>query len=90
MLIRLGKDKGILMASLTNKTKWEGEQVVRNIFPDATIIRPATLWGAQDTFLNSQASMMKFWPLFPLVHPQKLWQPAYVCFSFSQINSPGR
>lgn len=34
------------------RSKAEGEQVVRNAFPEATIIRPCDLFGAEDRFLN--------------------------------------
>jgi len=32
-------------------TKWRGEQVVREEFPDAIIFRPADMWGQQDNYL---------------------------------------
>eukprot|EP01126_Amoeba_proteus_P059141 TRINITY_DN7700_c0_g1_i19.p1 TRINITY_DN7700_c0_g1~~TRINITY_DN7700_c0_g1_i19.p1 ORF type:complete len:291 (+),score=29.92 TRINITY_DN7700_c0_g1_i19:390-1262(+) len=66
------------LSSDWGKTKWEGDQLVRNIFPNATIVRPATLWGSQDEFLNHFASMMRYWPVYPMVHPEKKWQPIYV------------
>ncbi|EFN75665.1 NADH dehydrogenase [ubiquinone] 1 alpha subcomplex subunit 9, mitochondrial [Harpegnathos saltator] len=34
------------------KTKREGEQAVREEFPEATIVRPSTIWGQEDRFLN--------------------------------------
>jgi NADH dehydrogenase (ubiquinone) 1 alpha subcomplex subunit 9 len=34
------------------RTKYEGEMAVKEIFPEATIIRPATLFGVEDRFLN--------------------------------------
>ena len=34
-----------------------GEQVLREVFPDATIMRPANVFGAEDRFLNYYASM---------------------------------
>jgi len=60
------------------KTKWEGEQTVRSICPEATIIRPATLWGAQDEFMRNHASMMRYWPFYALYNAQQQLQPAYV------------
>lgn len=33
------------------KTKYEGEQAVLDEFPDATIFRPADVWGQADRFL---------------------------------------
>lgn len=32
-------------------TKWQGEQVVREEFPEAIIFRPSDMWGQQDNFL---------------------------------------
>lgn len=60
------------------KTKAQGEQAVKSIFPRATIIRPATLWGAQDKFLNTNAQMLRYWPLFLLVNGQVKMAPIWV------------
>jgi len=51
---------------------------VRSIFPSATIIRPATLWGSQDEFLRHHATMMRYWPVYPLIYPDRKLQPVYV------------
>lgn len=39
------------------RSKWEGEQAVRSIYPDATIIRPTPAFGNEDRFLNYIATM---------------------------------
>jgi NADH dehydrogenase (ubiquinone) 1 alpha subcomplex subunit 9 len=37
------------------RTKAQGEQVVRNIYPETTIVRPAPLFGFEDRLLNRLA-----------------------------------
>ena len=37
-------------------TKYEGELAVKDAFPDATIVRPGTMYGYEDRFLNNMAS----------------------------------
>lgn len=37
------------------RSKAEGEELVREAFPNATIIRPGTLFGYEDKFLNNMA-----------------------------------
>ncbi len=61
------------------QTKARGESEVLKIFPDATIIRPSVVFGAEDNFLNMFAQMAVFSPFLPLVgggHTQ--FQPVYV------------
>ncbi|KAF1808497.1 putative NADH-ubiquinone oxidoreductase 39 kDa subunit [Eremomyces bilateralis CBS 781.70] len=55
------------------RTKAQGEEVVRNIFPETTIVRPAPMFGYEDKLLNTLASVtnlftsnsmqQKFWPV---------------------------
>lgn len=40
--------------------KWEGEQVVKEEFPDAIIFRPSDIWGTHDHFLNYYMSFSKY------------------------------
>lgn len=49
------------------KTKAEGEAAVKEIYPDATIIRPGSIFGNEDRFLSRIASQAKALPVFPLI-----------------------
>lgn len=41
-------------------TKAEGEIAVKEAFPDATIVRPAAMFGYEDRLLNSMASTFMY------------------------------
>jgi len=61
------------------RTKAEGEDVIREFFPRATIIRSAPIFGCEDNFLNRYASLANFTPVFPVLEGGKNWiQPVYV------------
>ncbi|CAG5106225.1 Similar to Ndufa9: NADH dehydrogenase [ubiquinone] 1 alpha subcomplex subunit 9 [Cotesia congregata] len=50
------------------KSKWKGEQAVRQEFPSATIVRPGTVYGQEDRFFNALASKWrKFFRGTPIV-----------------------
>src|ERR1700722_5931154 len=58
------------------QTKAEGEERVRAVFPDATIIRPANMYGYEDKLLNNIASQFfkkaekkKHYVLMPYYNP---------------------
>jgi NADH dehydrogenase len=59
------------------RTKGEGEQAVRAVFPTATIIRPSTVFGPEDQFTNRFASMARL-PLLPVIAPNTKFQPVFV------------
>jgi len=61
------------------RTKAEGEEIVRAIFPETTILRPAPMFGVEDHFLNRLVLLTKLWPFNPLIRGggQKL-QPLWV------------
>lgn len=64
-------------ASDYGRTKGLGEAAVRAAFPNATILRPSVVFGAEDAFTNRFASMARF-PLLPVIAPRTRFQPVYV------------
>ena len=64
--------------SVYARTKAEGEAAVRQIIPQAVILRPSVLFGPEDTFFNRFASMARMMPILPLVGDgQARLQPAF-------------
>jgi len=60
------------------RTKFEGEQAVKEAFPWATIIRPSQLFGIEDRLLNWFANSARFLPVVPLINGgHALTQPVY-------------
>ncbi|HZW15953.1 MAG TPA: complex I NDUFA9 subunit family protein [Brevundimonas sp.] len=60
-------------------TKAAGEMAVREVKPDAVVIRPSLVFGAGDDFLNRFASMATMAPALPLIGGGKTrFQPVYV------------
>lgn len=49
------------------RTKGKGEAIVREISPDAIIIRPSVVFGADDDFFNKLASMAQCLPFIPAI-----------------------
>ncbi len=64
-------------ASVYGRTKGLGEQAVRDAFPNATIIRPSVVFGAEDDFTNRFASLARL-PLLPVIAPETRFQPVFV------------
>ncbi len=61
------------------RTKGRAEAAVRDIFPDAVILRPSILFGPEDDFFNRFAALARMEPVLPLLGGGKtLFQPAYV------------
>jgi NADH dehydrogenase len=61
------------------RTKAEGEASVRAVYPDAVVIRPSVIFGAEDNFLNQFAMMASISPALPLVGGgETKFQPVWV------------
>ena len=44
----------------------QGEQAVRTVFGGATVIRPAVIFGPDDTFLNTLIKLLRRLPVYPM------------------------
>ncbi len=61
------------------RSKAAGEAVVRRVFPNATIMRPSVMFGAEDGFLNLFAGLARVLPALPLYGGGKTqFQPVFV------------
>jgi NADH dehydrogenase (ubiquinone) 1 alpha subcomplex subunit 9 len=60
------------------RTKYLGEQAVKEIYPWATIVRPTQLFGTEDKFLHYFANMAKMYGVVPVLGDgTKLTQPVW-------------
>ena len=48
------------------RARGRGEQAVRAMFGGATVIRPAVLFGLDDTFLNTLIKLLRRLPIYPM------------------------
>eukprot|EP00521_Asterionellopsis_glacialis_P010049 CAMPEP_0195289318 /NCGR_PEP_ID=MMETSP0707-20130614/5647_1 /TAXON_ID=33640 /ORGANISM="Asterionellopsis glacialis, Strain CCMP134" /LENGTH=389 /DNA_ID=CAMNT_0040349309 /DNA_START=29 /DNA_END=1198 /DNA_ORIENTATION=+ len=61
------------------RTKYEGEQAVKEAYPWATIVRPTQLFGPEDKLLNYFANAAGRFPVVPMVDGgHALTQPVYM------------
>ncbi|MCA3444593.1 MAG: complex I NDUFA9 subunit family protein [Rhodobacter sp.] len=65
-------------ASAYARSKAAGEDSVRRAFPQAVILRPSVVFGAEDQFFNRFAAMTRLGPLLPVVGAETRFQPVYV------------
>ena len=61
-----------------SRTKAEGELSVLQYMPNAIILRPSVVFGAEDQFFNRFAGMTRMSPFLPLVGADTKFQPVYV------------
>ena len=60
------------------KTKAKGEAAVLSAMPQAVILRPSIIFGAEDQFFNRFAAMTRLGPVLPVVGAGTRFQPVYV------------
>lgn len=59
------------------QTKANGEAAVRDAFPDAVILRPSVVFGAEDQFINRFAGMIRTLPIVPVIGGATKFQPVF-------------
>src|SRR5712672_1282338 len=65
--------------AISDRTKAEGEQAVREVFPQATIVRPSLVFGEDDHFFTRFAVMIRSSPVLPLIGGgMTKFQPVFV------------
>jgi NADH dehydrogenase len=64
--------------SLYARSKAAGEAGVLRHMPDAVILRPSVIFGAEDQFFNRFAAMTRFGPILPVIGGGTRFQPVYV------------
>ena len=64
--------------SLYGRSKAAGEAAVLAAFPNATILRPSIVFGAEDSFFNRFAGMAAISPVIPITGGATKFQPVYV------------
>jgi NADH dehydrogenase len=60
------------------RTKAEGEALVRQHFPAASILRPSLVFGPEDQFFNRFAALAMMSPVMPVIAGASRFQPVYV------------
>jgi uncharacterized protein YbjT (DUF2867 family) len=64
--------------SMYQRSKARGEAVLNSSGLDISILRPSVIFGAEDKFLNTFASLQKMFPFIPLAGSTAKFQPVWV------------
>ncbi|MBO6037827.1 MAG: complex I NDUFA9 subunit family protein [Acetobacter sp.] len=64
--------------SLYIKSRLKGEAQVHHYQPEAAIIRPSVIFGAEDKFFNLLAGFARYLPFLPICQGNTKLQPVYV------------
>ncbi|MES2753254.1 MAG: complex I NDUFA9 subunit family protein [Pseudomonadota bacterium] len=75
-LSAIGADPG--SDAVYGRSKGLGEAAVRAVFPQATILRPSTVFGREDRFVNRFAGMIAGAPIVPVLRSGVRFQPVFV------------
>ncbi len=65
-------------ASMYQRSKARGEAILQEAGLDVTILRPSVIFGAEDKFLNTFASLQQIFPVVPLASASARFQPVWV------------
>ena len=64
--------------SMYQRSKARGEAVLLSSGLDISVLRPSVIFGAEDKFLNTFASLQKIFPVIPLAGSTARFQPVWV------------
>ena len=64
--------------SMYQRSKARGEAVLFSSNLDISVMRPSVIFGAEDKFLNTFASLQKIFPVIPLAGSTARFQPVWV------------
>ncbi|MBC7608037.1 MAG: complex I NDUFA9 subunit family protein [Polaromonas sp.] len=64
--------------SMYQRSKARGEAVLLNAGLDVTLLRPSVIFGTEDKFINTFASLQQIFPIIPLAGSTARFQPVWV------------